>query len=81
MLTHIDSGVGFDENLLREISGYNEAVPPKTVRGTGIYNTCIRLKLICGESASIRFSNEKETGARIDLDFPYQPVLKESMAD
>lgn len=81
MLTHIDSGVGFDENLLREISGYNETVPPKTVGGTGIYNTCIRLKLICGESASIRFSNEKETGARIDLDFPYQPVLKESMAD
>lgn len=73
-LTHIDSGSGFDEEKLELYNHITEH--PETVKngnGIGIYNTAMRLRLVLGDTASIRFSNEPGWGARVDISFPYIP--------
>lgn len=73
-ITHVDSGKGFSEEAL---TLYNHMELHENLRkdgcGIGIYNIVMRLRLIWGEEASIRFSNEPGSGARIDIDFPYIP--------
>ena len=70
----MDSGKGFSEEAL---TLYNHMELHENLRkdgcGIGIYNIVMRLRLIWGEEASIRFSNEPGSGARIDIDFPYIP--------
>ena len=71
-LTHIDSGIGFDNDSLQI---YNHIIEHpearKNGRNIGIYNTVMRLHLMLGDSAAIFFSNEPGQGARIDIDFPF----------
>lgn len=77
-ITHVDSGKGFSEEALAR---YNHMELHENLRkdgcGVGIYNIVMRLRLIWGEEASIRFSNEPGSGARIDIDFPYIPYQEE----
>lgn len=79
-LVHIDSGKGFNEHYL-EIYNHITEHPEITEKGKsiGLYNTAMRLKLIFGNSASIRFSNEPGMGARIDIDIPYIPYHQEEL--
>lgn len=73
-LVHIDSGPGFDEEKLELYNHITEH--PETQKkgsGIGLYNTAMRLRLVLGDSASIRFSNEPGWGARVDIRFPYIP--------
>ena len=46
--------------------------PEVTEKGTGIglYNTAMRLRLIFGEDASIRFENEEGMGLKVTLNIP-----------
>lgn len=72
-ITCIDSGSGFNED---EIEIYNHINEHSEVlldgHHIGINNIYSRLKLISGESASIKLSNELGSGARIDVDMPYK---------
>lgn len=79
-LVHIDSGKGFNEDYLKIYNHITEH-PEITAKGKsiGLYNTAMRLKLIFGSSASIRFSNEPGMGARIDIDIPYIPYHQEEI--
>ena len=71
-ITHIDSGVGFDEKTIKI---YNHILEHPEVRqngySIGIYNIASRLRLTLGEDSTILFSNELGKGARIDIVFPY----------
>lgn len=77
-LTHIDSGSGFKPQSLET---YNHIMEhPEVARngyGIGIYNIVSRMNLTMGPSADICFSNEPDMGARIDMDFPFQPYEEE----
>ena len=79
-LTHIDSGIGFDENYLEL---YNHITDHPEIhekgRGIGLYNTAMRLNLTFNESAHIEFSNEPGLGARVDFDFPYFAYEQEEL--
>ena len=79
-LVHIDSGKGFNKDYLPIYNHITEH-PEITEKGKsiGLYNTAMRLKLIFGGSASIRFSNEPDMGARVDMDIPYIPYHQEEI--
>ncbi len=77
-VTHIDSGKGFSE---KDLKLYNNMDLHEDLRkdgyGIGIYNVVMRLRLIWGDLASIHFSNEPDSGARVDIDFPYRPYKED----
>ncbi len=71
ILEHTDSGTGLTEEQL-VIYNHIFEHPEVTEKGTGIglYNTAMRLKLIFGEDASIRFENEEGMGLKVTLNIP-----------
>lgn len=71
-LIHIDSGEGFPKETIEAVTEMiNHPTLNMEGRSIGLYNIIRRLKLIFNESASISFSNESGSGARIDIDFPF----------
>jgi len=75
-ITHIDSGQGFDEEILTELQDLETFEPTAQYEGhrIGLYNIVKRLKLAYGNSkSSIAFSNEPGSGARIDIVIPFIP--------
>lgn len=71
-ITHIDSGTGIDEQKLELYNTITEH--PETIQhghGIGIYNIAMRLKLLFGPNSRLLFSNESNSGARVDIDFCY----------
>ncbi len=75
-LTHIDTGEGFRQATLNEITKLAAHPAPKVDgKNIGLYNIAKRLKLIYNESATIQFANEPGSGARIDIDFPYMDYI------
>lgn len=74
-LTHIDSGDGFDEDILQEYRQYAAGQDPAAGSGgrIGLYNVIRRITLYYGESATMTLSNEPGMGARIDMNIPYIP--------
>ncbi|MGB4659347.1 MAG: histidine kinase [Mobilitalea sp.] len=71
-IIHIDSGDGFDSDTLADLSeGPNHTSTHQDGRHLGIRNVAKRLELVYGDTATIRFSNEPGSGARIDIEIPY----------
>lgn len=72
-IIHIDSGNGFDEEMLEKFNTILEH-PEARDQGhcIGIYNIVKSLELTYHDDAQILFSNEPDKGARIDLFIPYQ---------
>lgn len=73
VLEHTDSGEGLSEEKLEK---YNHILehPEVTEKGTGIglYNTAMRLKLLLGAEASIKFRNKEGMGLCVTIRFPYR---------
>ena len=71
-LVHTDSGTGLSEEKLEKYNHIFEH-PEVTEKGTGIglYNTALRLRLILGERAEMKFRNEEGMGLSVELCFPY----------
>ena len=75
-ITHIDSGQGFDEDILRDLQDLETFAPTDQYDGhrIGLTNIVKRLKLAYGDSrSSITFSNEPGSGARVDVYIPFIP--------
>lgn len=81
-LKHTDSGSGLTKEQLHD---YNHIFhhPEVTKKGTGIgiYNTALRLKLILGEDATIRFYNEPDMGLSVEIDFLYQEFFDDEITE
>ncbi len=71
-LTHTDSGTGLSEENLEKYNHIFEH-PEVTEKGTGIglYNTALRLRLLLGERAEMKFRNEEGMGLSVEITFPY----------
>ena len=72
-LTITDSGDGFSSNFLEAVKEPGYAQKDENGHHIGIKNTIGRLQNLYGEEAEIKFSNEAESGARIDIEIPYLP--------
>ncbi len=73
-IVHLDSGEGYSQDVLDYFEGKRENMKDGHEKAQiGMTNIVRRLELFFGDSASIRFSNEKDYGARIDIDIPYVP--------
>lgn len=75
-LVHLDSGSGFSEKDLEELSAlrYRSANSVcKDGNGIGMYNIVQSLRIAYRNRAEILFSNEDGWGARIDIFIPYIP--------
>lgn len=75
-LIHIDSGSGFSDKDLEDLPAlfYRSANSVcQDGHGIGMYNIVQTLRLVYHDQAEIRFSNEKDWGARIDIFIPYIP--------
>lgn len=64
-----DSGDGFEPEILKKLQN-RESLVNSEGKHIGIYNVCQRLQILYGDQAKIRFSNQAEGGARIDLYLP-----------
>lgn len=70
-LIHVDSGSGFSPEMLDILSAANlEDIRQHDGHKIGLFNTIRRFRLIYPSDASIRFSNEPDMGARIDMIIP-----------
>lgn len=76
--TIIDSGEGFSEKFLNEVKNPDYAQKDENGHHIGIKNTIGRLRNVYGNDAEIRFSNEVDSGARVDIEIPYQPFHPEN---
>ncbi|WP_130837059.1 sensor histidine kinase [Lachnoclostridium sp. Marseille-P6806] len=81
-LIHIDSGEGFAADFLAKFNELAASDKPDwsaQMEGfhIGNWNVIRHLKLVYGETASIRFSNKPGSGARIDIDIPYREYQPE----
>ena len=82
LLMHLDSGDGFTPEDLPWMNHYDlNEHKPVDGHGVGFYNVLKRMSLFYGETARIRFSNEPDWGARIDIDIPYVPYEKTEDSD
>ena len=82
LLMHLDSGDGFTPEDLPWMNHYDlNEHKPVDGHGVGFYNVLKRMSLLYGETARIRFSNEPDWGARIDIDIPYVPYEKTEDSD
>ena len=72
-LEHTDSGVGLSEEKLEKYNNILEQpdVPEKGT-GIGLYNTAMRLKLIMGQKATLKFANAEGMGLCVTICFPYK---------
>jgi sensor histidine kinase YesM len=82
-ITHIDSGTGFDEDFFACLDSSNASLPDGVCtdsegRQLGIKNIRIRLELMYGKGAQMRFSNEPGLGARIDIIIPLKDASQDS---
>lgn len=68
-----DSGDGFSSNFLEAVKEPGYAQKDENGHHIGIKNTIGRLQNLYGDEAEIKFSNETESGARIDIEIPYSP--------
>ncbi|MBO4678077.1 MAG: histidine kinase [Lachnospiraceae bacterium] len=77
-LEHTDSGVGLSQEKLEKYNNILEQ-PDVTEKGTGIglYNTAMRLKLIMGPKATIKFANAEGMGLCVTICFPYKKYDEE----
>ena len=71
-LVHTDSGTGLSEENLEKYNHIFE-YPEVTEKGTGIglYNTALRLQLLLGDRAEMKFRNEEGMGLSVEITFPY----------
>ena len=71
-LVHTDSGTGLSEENLEKYNHIFEH-PEVTEKGTGIglYNTALRLQLLLGDRAEMKFRNEEGMGLSVEITFPY----------
>ncbi|SFE53681.1 two-component system, sensor histidine kinase YesM [Paenibacillus catalpae] len=73
-----DSGQGFNRELLAELQA-GRSVANELGEHTGIWNVERRIRLLYGETASIQYDNDKETGgARIEMIMPTNPGMEET---
>ncbi|MCR4787671.1 MAG: histidine kinase [Lachnospiraceae bacterium] len=72
-LEHTDSGTGLSDEKLDIYNNILEH-PDVTEKGTGIglYNTAMRLKLIMGSDAVLKFTNAEGMGLCVTICFPYK---------
>lgn len=74
VMTHLDSGSGYPEEMLQLFnSPVEEQQHDLDGYRMGNYNIIKRLKLMYGEMASVRFSNEAGWGAKTEISIPYRP--------
>lgn len=66
-----DNGQGFDDAILESLN--DQSYFEQREKHIGIRNTWRRLKLIYGESASMRFANQEEGGAVVTITIPLCP--------
>ncbi len=78
VLEHTDSGVGLSEEKLQKYNNILEQ-PEVTEKGTGIglYNTAMRLRLIMGPEAELKFANAEGMGLCVTISFPYKKYDEE----
>ena len=78
VLEHTDSGVGLSEEKLQKYNNILEQ-PDVTEKGTGIglYNTAMRLSLIMGPEAELKFANAEGMGLCVTISFPYKKYDEE----
>ncbi|MCM1143154.1 MAG: histidine kinase [Blautia sp.] len=67
----IDSGQGFPKNVLDRLS-LQENINVEEQSHIGISNSIQRLTLLYGDNHKVRFFNEEQGGAHIQLTIPYQ---------
>ncbi|MBB6637154.1 sensor histidine kinase [Cohnella thailandensis] len=73
-----DTGVGFDEIILRELQA-GRSVENDKGEHIGIWNVQRRLKLLYGEEMSIEFDNDPSTGgAVVTIVLPVNPETEEA---
>lgn len=72
-LTITDSGDGFSNNFLEAVKDPGYARRDENGHHIGLKNIIGRLQNLYGDEAEIKFSNEAESGARVDIEIPYQP--------
>ncbi|WP_336772535.1 sensor histidine kinase [Paenibacillus sp. MMO-58] len=74
-----DSGRGFHPDLLAELQAGRSIANERGER-TGIWNVERRIRLLYGETASVRYDNAKDTGgATIEMILPTNPGMEESI--
>ena len=71
LLTHIDSGSGYPDDILRFASEGFPGDASADGAHIGLRNNYRRLQLYYGDTAQMRLSNEPGMGARIEMDIPY----------
>lgn len=73
----LDTGCGFGEEVLRELQA-GRSVENERGEHTGIWNVQRRLKLLYGDSVSIRYANDPETGgASVFIILPINPLMED----
>ncbi|MFX3636949.1 MAG: histidine kinase [Candidatus Pristimantibacillus sp.] len=71
-----DTGSGFSDEVLRELQA-GRSVENERGEHTGIWNVQRRLNLLYGDSVSIRFANDSESGgATVFLVLPINPLME-----
>jgi two-component system sensor histidine kinase YesM len=71
-----DTGSGFDKEVLRELQS-GRSVENERGEHTGIWNVQRRLNLLYGDSVSIRFANDSESGgATVFIIIPINPLME-----
>lgn len=72
-----DTGFGFAEEVLRELQK-GRSVENKRGEHTGIWNVQRRLKLLYGDSVSIRYANDPGSGgASVFIILPINPLMED----
>lgn len=84
-IIHIDSGEGYDANtikILNHLATHLTGNNSDRLDGykIGLYNVLKRMQLVYGTHATIKFSNEPDMGARIDIWIPYKKYVEETPA-
>ncbi|GMK39133.1 sensor histidine kinase YesM [Paenibacillus sp. CCS19] len=73
-----DTGKGFDAEVLRDLQA-GRSIENERGEHTGIWNVQRRLKLLYGESVSIRFDNDPVSGgAAVFIIVPINPSMEET---
>lgn len=73
----LDTGCGFGEEVLRELQA-GRSVENERGEHTGIWNVQRRLKLLYGDSVSIDYANDQETGgASVFIILPINPLMED----
>ncbi|RRJ64598.1 HAMP domain-containing protein [Paenibacillus oralis] len=71
-----DNGIGFNEEVLVQLQS-GRSVENEHGERTGIWNVHRRLRLLYGDTATIEYSNDKETGgAVIKILLPTEPEME-----